>query len=99
MAVARAVAVAPASGAVRAASTAAGEAAGVVRVRAAGVAVRMARVTAGSPVVAGGVTAAGAEPPRRDPRDPRGGRRDDGYGERGQYGPVPGGREPRGDRY
>ncbi|GAB3083581.1 hypothetical protein [Micromonospora schwarzwaldensis] len=40
-----------------------------------------------------------AEPPRRDPRDPRGGRRDDGYGERGQYGPVPGGREPRGDRY
>ncbi|PTA44309.1 hypothetical protein [Micromonospora sp. RP3T] len=40
-----------------------------------------------------------AEPPRRDPRDPRGGRRDDGHGERGQYGPVPGGREPRGDRY
>ncbi|MEV0004598.1 hypothetical protein AB0H28_20270 [Micromonospora sp. NPDC050980] len=37
-----------------------------------------------------------AEPPRRDPR---GARRDDGYGEPGRYGPVPGGREPRGDRY
>lgn len=35
----------------------------MVRVRPAGVAVRVARVTAGSPVVAGGVTAAG--PSRR----------------------------------
>ncbi|WBC09635.1 hypothetical protein [Micromonospora sp. WMMA1947] len=39
-----------------------------------------------------------AEPPRRG-QDPRGGRRDDGYDERGQYGPVSGGREYRGDRY
>ncbi|MDG4802199.1 hypothetical protein [Micromonospora sp. WMMD980] len=37
-----------------------------------------------------------AEPPRRDPR---GARPDDGYGDAGRYGPVPGGREPRGDRY
>ncbi|MFG1676776.1 hypothetical protein [Micromonospora sp. NPDC049282] len=40
-----------------------------------------------------------AEPPRRDPRDPRGARDDDGYGDPGRYGPVSGGREPRGDRY
>ncbi|MEU8261153.1 hypothetical protein AB0C02_11115 [Micromonospora sp. NPDC048999] len=42
------------------------------------------------------------EPPRRepDPRDPRAGRRGDGYDDRGQYGPMPGGgREHRGDRY
>nr|WP_030502950.1 hypothetical protein [Micromonospora purpureochromogenes] len=40
-----------------------------------------------------------AEPPRRG-QDPRGARRDDGYDDRGQYGPVSGGgREYRGDRY
>ncbi|PPA58732.1 hypothetical protein [Micromonospora chalcea] len=38
-------------------------------------------------------------PPRRG-QDPRGARRDDGYDDRGQYGPVSGGgREYRGDRY
>ncbi|NHO79526.1 hypothetical protein [Micromonospora sp. CMU55-4] len=40
-----------------------------------------------------------AEPPRRG-QDPRGARREDGYDDRGQYGPVSGGgREYRGDRY
>ncbi|MFF0653862.1 hypothetical protein [Micromonospora tulbaghiae] len=40
-----------------------------------------------------------AEPPRRG-QDPRGARRDDGYDDRGRYGPVSGGgREYRGDRY
>ncbi|MFR9775044.1 hypothetical protein ACL02O_03175 [Micromonospora sp. MS34] len=42
-----------------------------------------------------------AEPPRREPGygDSRGRRGDGGYDDRGQYGPVSGGREHRGDRY
>ncbi|MGY0002579.1 hypothetical protein [Micromonospora sp. I033] len=51
----------------------------------------------------GGYGPGRAEPPRREPdhRDPRGGRRDGGYGDRGQqYGQVSGGgRDYRGDRY
>ncbi|SBT53523.1 hypothetical protein [Micromonospora auratinigra] len=49
----------------------------------------------------GGRGAGRAEPPRRDPGqgDPRGRRGDGGYDDRGQYGPVSGGREYRGDRY
>ncbi len=42
-----------------------------------------------------------AEPPRREPGhgDPRGRRGGGDYDDRGQYGPVSGGREYRGDRY
>ncbi|MFU8850730.1 hypothetical protein ACNAW0_07065 [Micromonospora sp. SL1-18] len=50
----------------------------------------------------GGVYGGGrAEPSRRepDPRDPRAGHRGPGYADRGQYGPLAGGREHRGDRY
>ncbi|MEU3455476.1 hypothetical protein ABZ671_18040 [Micromonospora sp. NPDC006766] len=41
------------------------------------------------------------EPPRRepDPRGPRAGRRGDSYDDRGQYGPMPDGRDYRSDRY
>ncbi|GAA3741466.1 hypothetical protein [Micromonospora maritima] len=52
----------------------------------------------GQPQGGGGRPGGRAEPPRRepDPRDPRGGRRDD---RGGQYGPVSGSRDYRGDRY